>query len=363
MALNGIDISGWQPNIDLTKVPGDFVIIKATEGTEYTSPKFADQMANAKKAGKLLGVYHYINGSGAAAEMKHFLEKIKPYLDQVLLCLDWEGEGNSRWGNTSYLKQCIEELKKLTNKTIVLYASASSFPWDIVNATKSKAWVAQYANYEVTGYQSTPWNEGAYQCFIRQYSSSGRLKGYDGSLDLNKCYGTKADWERLAGTSSTTTSKPVVTKPTAQTKPSKKTEHHVYLQAKSGGKVLPMVMDAKDNAGVDKPMEYLAAWATPGTLRVQAKTARNGWLPELKNPKNIKNAKTGSVGDGSNMTGLRMYYESPNRDHAIKYRVKTQRGGWLAWMVDHKDTGGSKDDFAGDGSPILRVEARIISLK
>ena len=26
MALNGIDISGWQKGIDMTKVPGDFVI-------------------------------------------------------------------------------------------------------------------------------------------------------------------------------------------------------------------------------------------------------------------------------------------------------------------------------------------------
>lgn len=37
MALNGIDISGWQKGIDMTKVPGDFVIIKATQGTKYVN--------------------------------------------------------------------------------------------------------------------------------------------------------------------------------------------------------------------------------------------------------------------------------------------------------------------------------------
>ena len=33
MALNGIDISDFQRGLDLTKVPCDFVICKATEGT------------------------------------------------------------------------------------------------------------------------------------------------------------------------------------------------------------------------------------------------------------------------------------------------------------------------------------------
>ena len=36
-SMNGIDISAWQENIDLSKVPCDFVIVKATEGTGYTS--------------------------------------------------------------------------------------------------------------------------------------------------------------------------------------------------------------------------------------------------------------------------------------------------------------------------------------
>lgn len=37
MALNGIDISNWQAGIDLSVVPCDFVIAKATQGTSYIS--------------------------------------------------------------------------------------------------------------------------------------------------------------------------------------------------------------------------------------------------------------------------------------------------------------------------------------
>ena len=52
---------------------------------------------------------------------------------------------------------------------------------------------------DATGYQATPWNEGAYSCAIRQYSSAGRLDGFGGNLDLNKFYGDRAAWAKYAG--------------------------------------------------------------------------------------------------------------------------------------------------------------------
>ncbi len=58
MTLNGIDVSSHNP-LDLTKVPGDFAIIKATEGTSYTNPLMANHIKQAKAAGKLFGLYHY----------------------------------------------------------------------------------------------------------------------------------------------------------------------------------------------------------------------------------------------------------------------------------------------------------------
>lgn len=137
-------------------------------------------------------------------------------------------------------------------------------------------------------------------------------------------------------------------------------EYHVHLQAKSrAGGVLPRVTDNEDDAGDGSPIEYLAAWATPGKLDVQAITRANGDLPVLSNPSNIADAEHGSVGDGSDMVGLRMYYWSPNSDKAIYYRVMVG-GVWLPWMMDHTDLGGSSDTFAGDlTSPIQRVEAYI----
>ena len=80
-------------------------------------------------------------------------------------------------------------------------------------------WIAQYADMNPTGYQAEPWNEGAYDCAMRQYSSCGRLNGYNGNLDLNKFYGDRAAWNKYAGKGNATTTPPSTAKPSASSQP------------------------------------------------------------------------------------------------------------------------------------------------
>lgn len=198
--MQGIDISNWQAGINVAAVPCDFVISKATQGTGYVSPDCARQVEQALAAGKAVGIYHYINGAGAVAEMDYFYNNCKGWMGKVVWCLDWESQENGAWGNTGYLDQCIKRLAQLTGKPPIVYASASVFPWNVASANNCGTWVAQYANMNATDYQDSPWNEAAYNCAIRQYSSAGRLPGYNGALDLNKFYGDRATWNKyIAG--------------------------------------------------------------------------------------------------------------------------------------------------------------------
>lgn len=196
--MKGIDISNWQNGINLSAVPCDFVIIKATQGTSYVSPDFHRQIEQALSLGKYVGVYHYIGGQGAKSEAEHFVKTVKPYLKRVILCLDWEKEQNSKFGNTSYLEQVAQAVIDMTGIRPLDYASLSGFPWDVAKKQNCGTWVAQYANMNVTGYQDSPWNESAYSCTIRQYSSKGRLSGWGGDLDLNKAYITGQQWMKYA---------------------------------------------------------------------------------------------------------------------------------------------------------------------
>jgi GH25 family lysozyme M1 (1,4-beta-N-acetylmuramidase)/LysM repeat protein len=211
-SVNAIDISNWQRGIDLSKVMPQGVMSKATQGNWFVSSDCARQVEQALKLGLLTGIYHYIDGTGnAAAEMKFFVDNCRNWFGRVIPALDWESQGNKQWGNVDYLRSCVSEFIKLTGIPPLLYGSKSVLAQleEVAKEFNCGVWVAQYANYDPTGFQNTPWNEGAYSCAMRQYSSTGRLAGYPGNLDLNKFYGDSAAWQRYANPKGTT----VVTMP------------------------------------------------------------------------------------------------------------------------------------------------------
>ena len=201
MTLNGIDISNWQRGIDLSKVPCDFVICKATEGTGYVNPDCDRAYQQAKANGKLLGVYHYANGGSAEAEADYFLNNIKGYIGEAILCLDWEWQDNALCGTggpaRAWISKWCNRIVEKTGVKPLIYASASLYK-EVSGIGDYGLWIAQYADNNATGYQAHPWNEGAYDCAIRQYSSSGKLAGYNRNLDLDKFYGDATAWHKYA---------------------------------------------------------------------------------------------------------------------------------------------------------------------
>lgn len=201
--MNGIDISRWNP-VDLSKVPCDFVIVKATQGTGYVSPTYKSQIAQADSLGKLLGVYHYASSGGAVAEAKHFLNTVKDYIGKAIMVLDWEGEQNSNFKNPEYALSWLRYVKQETGITPFIYMSKSvcrqyASVWD----ASYPLWCAQYKNQQPSGYQENPWTDakgfGAWDSpLIFQYSSKGQLDGYSGNLDLDKAYINAEVWKAYA---------------------------------------------------------------------------------------------------------------------------------------------------------------------
>lgn len=228
MTLNGIDIASYQRGINLAAVPLDFVFVKATEGVGYVNPDCARAVDQALKAGKLVGVYHYINGAGAIAEADYFFKNCSGWKGKVVFAVDWESGGNKAWGNTAYLDTFIKRLASHTGVPPVLYASISSFPSAVASANNCARWVAQYASMNPTGYQTTPWNEGKYPCTIRQYSSAGRLPGWNGNLDLNKFYGDRNTWLAIQNGGKAAKATPAVAKPAAKAAPKKTAVSETY---------------------------------------------------------------------------------------------------------------------------------------
>lgn len=203
--MNGIDISRYQKGINLAAVPSDFVIVKASQGSSSSVyPTFKEQITEADRLGKCLGVYHYASQGGAIPEAEKFLKTVKDYIGKAILCLDWEGQDNPNFKNPQYAIAWLKYVEQKTGIKPFIYMSKSvarqyASIWD----ASFPYWCAQYANYQYTGYKENPWTDefgyGPWKdCVIFQYSSRGRLPGYSADLDLDKAYITREQWKQYA---------------------------------------------------------------------------------------------------------------------------------------------------------------------
>ena len=115
-----------------------------------------------------------------------------------------------------------------------------------------------------------------------------------------------------------------------------------------------------DYAGNGNPIGYIAL-DMPGWY--QARSANSGWLPAVRgyNPDDLDN---GCAGDGSPITGIRCYYETQDASSTgwlqVEYAVANVGGNFFASMYDLRDSGGSGDDYAGNGGNISAFRAKLV---
>lgn len=206
MALNGIDISNHQAGLNLAKVPCDFVICKATEGTSFVDKYCDGFIQKALKLNKKVGVYHFASGrSSGKAEADFFLKHVQGYVGKAILILDWEADAVSK--GVSYAKEFLDRVKEKTGIKPMLYSynnCVNAYDWSAVANAGYTLWNAgYYAGKKEMGYNAKAplkGGTGAWSsCAIYQYTDSGKLNGWSGHLDLNVFYGSEKEWDAIAG--------------------------------------------------------------------------------------------------------------------------------------------------------------------
>lgn len=197
--MRGIDVSGWQPADITSTVDYDFAVVKVTQGTGYVNPSWRSQASRVLTRDKSLGLYHYAGGNDAIAEADYYLSQIGGYVGDAVLVLDWESNQNTAWGNGQWVASFVNRIHDRTNVWPIIYVQASAISQIPASVwANCGLWVAQYANNQPTGYQSRPWNYGVYGEAMRQYTSTGRLAGYAGNLDLDYFRGEEWQWDKYA---------------------------------------------------------------------------------------------------------------------------------------------------------------------
>lgn len=186
----GIDVAGHQGAPDWTAVRAAgfrFVYVKATEGVGYVSPTLDQQLAGARGAGMVTGLYHYARPDTNAAEQDaaEFAAQLAR-LDSARVgdlppCVDVETGGGdlAKWVATF-----VDALRGHTGRrTVMVYASASWF-------TERLA-VEQWADPDVVlwvAHHGRPPGQPGYRServVLHQHASDGRVDGIDAVTDLN----------------------------------------------------------------------------------------------------------------------------------------------------------------------------------
>ena len=196
----GIDVSKFQKAIDWNLVAQDgveFAFIRVGNRTYGSSGKlmeddyFDANMQGALKAGIKVGVYIYsqaITEEEVLEEANFVLEKIAPYNVECPVVFDVEKVSAAGGGRMNYIT--VEERTHLTQIFCQTIENAGYKPMiyhntemgalmlDLTALEGYDKWFAAYTDTLYYPYEYKVW----------QYSSTGKVQGINGDVDLNICF-------------------------------------------------------------------------------------------------------------------------------------------------------------------------------
>ena len=211
-----VDVASYQSTMtqsDFNKLKAagvKTVIVKSTEGTDYTNPAALNQAKLANKAGLNVDFYHYATFSTAdaakseATNMAGFLVK-NNVSTKVLLFADMEDSSSYSVNATANLNAFWSTLDSFGYKNHGVYTSNSYLYRDAVVKTvgQSRVWRAQYP-YTPSANNLWNTNDGAWQFSDTALLPSG--SDYTGYIDVSIDYNGLTEDSAGTNTFVTTTS-------------------------------------------------------------------------------------------------------------------------------------------------------------
>jgi GH25 family lysozyme M1 (1,4-beta-N-acetylmuramidase) len=133
--IEGFDVSHWQSSVNFAAAAKGglkFVMIKATESTNYKDPKFSDYYIAATKAGFIRGGYHFAQpaDSTGAEQAKYFFENGGGWTNDGItlpgmLDLEADCSGLTASKMVAWIQDFVDEYEKLSGRYPILYFSRS----------------------------------------------------------------------------------------------------------------------------------------------------------------------------------------------------------------------------------------------
>lgn len=201
--VRGVDVSSYQGEIDwktLSEQDIQFAFIKATEGSSFTDPNFAENYSNAQKTKLRIGAYHFFSyDSSGKTQAENFIKTV-PISDNMLPpVVDVEFYGDKEQNPPSSkavdkeLNDFIQTVEKHYKKKPIIYATGKSYDMFISG---------KYNNYNIwiRNVLSSPSLSDGKSWTFWQYTDRAVLNGYNGSekfIDMNVFNGSREEFEAL----------------------------------------------------------------------------------------------------------------------------------------------------------------------
>jgi lysozyme len=211
--LRVADLNHWKGVVNLAALPIDAMITKATGGNGYVDDTCDANVQQAIALNMPWGVFHYFgdgfNDNDPVSEADWFINNCRGYLGKGQVWLDWERGGNPNVGRVDMALAWLEHVRTTTGfKPAGIYMSNSlihdsGLDWSPVINAGYALWDADYVdnNNPIVNFQMDPnrdpnptW-DGTVNDVMWQFTSTGRLDGYNGNLDCSFFYGTRATWQ------------------------------------------------------------------------------------------------------------------------------------------------------------------------
>lgn len=189
--VRGVDVSSYQGKIDwqtLSSQNIDFAYIKATEGSTFQDSCFKNNWAEAKKTKLYVGAYHFVSfESSGKKQAANFIATVPDKKDMLVPALDVELYGRfndhplPEKDAEAILTPLIETVENEYGAKPVIYCTRASYDLYIKN---------NYSDYPIwiRSIFSKPAISGSKEWTFWQYSSKGRLRGFEGKekfIDMN----------------------------------------------------------------------------------------------------------------------------------------------------------------------------------
>src|ERR1019366_1733894 len=200
--LPGLDVSSWQTTINWPQVAAAgerFVVMKATEGTEYVDPMYATNRAGAMGVGIPMAAYHFASPDGspneAVLEADHYVAVAGLTAGNLLPALDLEQTGGlSVPALQAWVRSWLDEVTAQLGIAPMIYVSPICWATSMGNDTSiplagyKVLWIANWGVTSPT-VPAANWNGNGWTFW--QYTDCGNVAGITtGCVDLDWFNGT-----------------------------------------------------------------------------------------------------------------------------------------------------------------------------